>query len=181
MAKVEMTYLNSSGTYETIYPKVDLSNITGTLPVANGGTGTTSLDSLMTNMGAARIQTGSYVGTGTYGASNPCSLTFDFDFTYFWILTDNYRFYGLHEFSDGITKSYFLNVSLVTNNYPSYDSNSHDNPAYFRTWGSKYCTRVKYSNKVLNWFIVYTGSNSNEYTASSQFNRSNIVYSYIAF
>ena len=109
------------------------------------------------------------------------SFLFDFDFTYFWILTDNYRFYGLHEFSDGITKSYFLNVSLVTNNYPSYDSNSHDNPAYFGTWGSKYCTRVKYSNKVLNWFIVYTGSNSNEYTASSQFNRSNIVYSYIAF
>ena len=109
------------------------------------------------------------------------SFLFDFDFTYFWILTDNYRFYGLHEFSDGTTKSYFLNVSLVTNNYPSYDSNSHDNPAYFGTWGSKYCTRVKYSNKVLNWFIVYTGSNSNEYTASSQFNRSNIVYSYIAF
>ena len=26
----------------------------------------------------ARIQTGSYVGTGTYGADNPCSLTFDF-------------------------------------------------------------------------------------------------------
>lgn len=25
----------------------------------------------------ARIQTGSYVGTGTYGARNPCSLTFD--------------------------------------------------------------------------------------------------------
>ena len=25
----------------------------------------------------ARIQTGSYVGTGTYGANNPCSLTFD--------------------------------------------------------------------------------------------------------
>ena len=28
--------------------------------------------------GKAKIQTGSYVGTGTYGASNPCSLTFDF-------------------------------------------------------------------------------------------------------
>lgn len=25
-----------------------------------------------------KIATGSYVGTGTYGASNPCSLTFDF-------------------------------------------------------------------------------------------------------
>ena len=27
---------------------------------------------------AAKIETGSYVGTGTYGADNPCSLTFDF-------------------------------------------------------------------------------------------------------
>ena len=26
--------------------------------------------------GKAKIQTGSYVGTGTYGANNPCSLTF---------------------------------------------------------------------------------------------------------
>lgn len=29
--------------------------------------------------GYAKIQTGSYVGTGTYGASNPCSLTFNFE------------------------------------------------------------------------------------------------------
>ena len=28
--------------------------------------------------GQVRIATGSYVGTGTYGSSNPCSLTFDF-------------------------------------------------------------------------------------------------------
>lgn len=31
-----------------------------------------------TASGGAKIQTGSYVGTGTYGADNPCSLTFDF-------------------------------------------------------------------------------------------------------
>ena len=35
------------------------------------------LSTIMT--GGAKIQTGSYVGTGTYGASNPCSLTFDFE------------------------------------------------------------------------------------------------------
>lgn len=29
--------------------------------------------------GGAKIATGSYVGTGTYGSSNPCSLTFDFE------------------------------------------------------------------------------------------------------
>ena len=28
--------------------------------------------------GAVQIATGSYVGTGTYGADHPCSLTFDF-------------------------------------------------------------------------------------------------------
>lgn len=27
----------------------------------------------------ARIETGSYVGTGTYGANNPCSLSFSFE------------------------------------------------------------------------------------------------------
>lgn len=36
------------------------------------------LDGLAGAMGASRIQTGSYVGTGTYRSSNPCSLTFDF-------------------------------------------------------------------------------------------------------
>ena len=33
----------------------------------------------------AKIATGSYVGTGTYGASNPCSLTFDFIPKVIWI------------------------------------------------------------------------------------------------
>ena len=33
---------------------------------------------LFTGMGFAKIQTGSYAGTGTYGSDNPCSLTFDF-------------------------------------------------------------------------------------------------------
>ena len=41
----------------------------------------TSLQDLVAALGDAggvRIATGSYTGTGTYGASNPCSLTFDF-------------------------------------------------------------------------------------------------------
>ena len=50
----------------------------GILPVIRGGTGVDSLASLATALGAARIQTGSYTGTGTYGESNPCSLTFNF-------------------------------------------------------------------------------------------------------
>ena len=76
MANIEMNCLKSNGQYEALYPKVDLSNIVGTLPPEYGGTGVTFISVLMTILGAACVQTGSYVGTGTYGADNPCSLTF---------------------------------------------------------------------------------------------------------
>lgn len=39
---------------------------------------TNGMDTLMAALGAVRIQTGSYVGTGTSGKSSPCSLTFSF-------------------------------------------------------------------------------------------------------
>ena len=48
--------------------------------VSSGGAGKTTLSALASTLqsvrGYAKIQTGSYVGTGTYGADNPCSLTF---------------------------------------------------------------------------------------------------------
>ena len=44
----------------------------------NGVITTSNLNSQVANLGYTKIQTGSYVGTDTYGASNPCSLTFDF-------------------------------------------------------------------------------------------------------
>lgn len=41
--------------------------------------GKATVDSILSLVsGGAKIQTGSYVGTGTYGSANPCSLTFDF-------------------------------------------------------------------------------------------------------
>lgn len=40
----------------------------------------TLIDNVQTSAdGKAKIQTGSYVGTGTYGPNNPCSITFDFE------------------------------------------------------------------------------------------------------
>ncbi len=51
--------------------------------ISSGGAGKTTLSALASTLqsvrGYAKIQTGSYVGTGTYGADNPCSLTFDFE------------------------------------------------------------------------------------------------------
>ena len=50
----------------------------GILPVIRGGTGVSSLDELATALGAARIQTGSYTGTGAYGSGSRNRLTFNF-------------------------------------------------------------------------------------------------------
>ena len=69
---------NSSGSYDTLYPATTVNQLSGVLPESKGGTGVTSLSAMLTAAGGARIQTGSYRGTGTSGPSNPCSLTFDF-------------------------------------------------------------------------------------------------------
>ena len=71
--------------YDTLYPKntsqQSLLN-DSTLATALGLSGTPTVNDALTAItlvaGGAKIETGSYVGTGTYGSSNPCSLTFDF-------------------------------------------------------------------------------------------------------
>lgn len=52
---------------------------TTVLEIKNGGTGATTKEGALVNLGGAQIKIGSYVGTGTYGADNPNSLTFDFE------------------------------------------------------------------------------------------------------
>ena len=65
---------------------------TGVLPIERGGTGgntaaaalealgvPTAISAAITASGAARVQVGSYVGTGKYGGSNKNSLTFEFE------------------------------------------------------------------------------------------------------
>lgn len=81
--------------YDTLYPKTLASQIpdvyskSQTYPQSQLYTRSqlytqSQIDSMINSIntaldGKARIQTGSYVGTGTYGESNPCSLTFDFE------------------------------------------------------------------------------------------------------
>ena len=70
-----------------LFPFRDVSGNTGgsvtlaNLAVALGNNGVITPSNLATQasaLGFTKIQTGSYVGTGTYGVDNPNSLTFDF-------------------------------------------------------------------------------------------------------
>ena len=54
--------------YDTLYPKTIASQIPDVYSKSY-------IDSILKDN--AKIQTGSYVGTGTHGADNPCTLTFD--------------------------------------------------------------------------------------------------------
>ena len=107
--KIVPQTLNSSGAYDKLITAISsggtgaesesaavknlISGLTSTSPasddlipfqdVSSGGAGKTTLSALASTLqsvrGFAKIQTGSYVGTGTYGADNPCSLTFNFN------------------------------------------------------------------------------------------------------
>ena len=89
-----ITAISSGGTgaeSETAAMKNLINGLTSTSPVSDdmipfqdissGGAGKTTLSTLASTLqtvgGYSKIQTGSYIGTGTYGSSDPCSITFD--------------------------------------------------------------------------------------------------------
>ena len=56
MAKnIEMQYFNGSS-YEVCYPTVLLTNVTGTLPISNGGTGATSASAARIALGCSATE-----------------------------------------------------------------------------------------------------------------------------
>lgn len=57
---IQINVKTSSG-YDQLYPQVNLINITGVLPVSNGGTGVNNLNSLKTSLGLSNI--GEYTWT----------------------------------------------------------------------------------------------------------------------
>lgn len=103
--------------------------------------------------GGAKIVTGSYVGTGTYGQSNPCKLTFDF----------------------APKMLIFWGSGTATSTY----SSSH--PAILR-WGGTTLVTVSsygantfsYDGNTVSWYLSYGDS------ADSQWNASGNTYYYTA-
>lgn len=108
----------------------------------------------------AKIEVGSYVGTGTYGEGNPNSLTFWFAPKLLIVSTSD----GLYTSSYGGFISSFLwhyNVNKVNVNCNSYNSYN-----YFSVIGT-----------TISW---YNKSNGNGYASIYQCNENGITYHYIA-
>ena len=62
---------NDSGTYDDIYLKANLANVTGTLGVSNGGTGATTADGALAAIGAGKVaKKVSITLSGTWSESN---------------------------------------------------------------------------------------------------------------
>lgn len=114
-------------------------------------------DNLLLKLPGVQIETGSYVGTGTYGESNPNSLTFGFGPKLIWV-------YGQYSSSEaqGQTTGLFL----------SPESIGSGRRLAFTKPGTSLLVTVKYSGaNVLSWY----GS-----TADAQLNYSGYTYYYIA-
>lgn len=140
-----------------------VSNITGVLPASKGGTGVQSLSALAEAMKAAKVQTGSYVGTGTYGDENPCSLTFEFAPKLVWIV-GYLNNGGQYHFSESSSHHYHVFCGEIPTTYTSGCGLGSESSSY----GKRSADR-----KTIYWYT--TGSD-----ASLQFNRTGYVYYYIA-
>ena len=117
----------------------------------------------------ARVQVLSYVGTGTYGSSNPCSLTFDFapkvvrllgeissggNFTVCSIypMNANYGVYSAILFTKALTTTYKARLGFSENNYTN-----------------SYC-KISQDGKTITWYN----------TGNDQINTAGYTYYFLA-
>lgn len=102
-----------------------------------------------------KIATGSYTGTGTYGSSNPNSLTFEFEPKIIYIKETDYR--------DNIPTGGFIWVNPSTDGISYYGGGGSPN-----AWG----------HVVITWGKTVTWYNENSYLY--QINQGNTSYTYFA-
>ena len=103
-----------------------------------------------------KIATGSYVGTGTYGADNPNTLTFDFKPKFIIITIDA-------EKPSASNPCFFVYPWMYSTRY--------------QTSSNTYYTYVTWLDKGISWYAQYDNGNS---APSSQLNREGVTYHYFA-
>ena len=148
----------------------------------NGVITTSNLNSQVANLGYTKIQTGSYVGTGTYGASNPCSLTFNFVPKL--LIFFNKDCNGLF-LTDGYSEVGYIGIVNLTTLTTSYTQGGVVSSSFSDYDGSDYSTINGYSLKSSNGKTIkwYCKGSKSGFTypriAEAQLNENNITYYYM--
>lgn len=131
----------------------------------------------------ARIQMGTYVGTGTYGANNPCSLTFDFVpslvlvFSPYW---STYNPFSSLKFcllgkSVGISQLDYIRTGTSSGNksyYVKYNMSLSNDRKTLKWWREVWYNNALYSDQAMSFI---------NYDSDSFCNYSGATYFYIAF
>lgn len=199
---IEMQVFNGVD-YDTLYPKTIASQIPDVYSKTDTITATTlsqlglsanklpndafqQIKTLVDNAQSsadskARIQTGSYVGTGTYGKNNPCSLTFNFEPKFLLFFRQSI----FQEYPDAYPPVPPIdNVwSLITEGIWANNILNIYNK-YVRKEG---CVINKVVwGKTVTWYSVNLSQDSGStieernISARTQFNESGIIYKYVA-
>ena len=114
---------------------------------------------MLASYGNAKIQTGSYVGTGTVGANNPNSLSFGFVPSFVFIMAKDSQLWRGIFLCSAMTAEYSTGVYFAVD----YQNESMTQ-SYFN---------AKLDGNVLSWYASTNG-------AASQLNNSGATYNYIA-
>ena len=110
----------------------------------------------------AKIQIGSYVGTGTYGVNNPCSLTFDFVPKYLWVSSSGTAGIWNYASSNNIGLHYMPGITACS----AYLTGQYNN------------VKISVSGKTISWYLEY---DINDRKPFCQLNESGTTYFYVAF
>ena len=108
-----------------------------------------------------RIATGSYEGTGTYGASNPCSLTFDF-------VPKAGFIYGADFNNFNLTNSGGINLVPFS---------GAETTIYYH---SSFGVTLKISGDTVTWYFEYSDEDYTKYGPGGQLNMNGQTYHWIA-
>ena len=170
-------------------------DIADSIRSVSGGTASIQADTFPTAIqslgsGFAKIQTGSYVGTGTYGASNPCSLTFDFQLSLIIFFDDELVAKVSSNYYNGGSDSYSLvirKIDTISSVYnlgriplADFTVSGYYNQRSGTTLQSTAKGYTKFSNKILSWYVApdKTGDYT-WYCDNAQLNSLNKKYAYL--
>ena len=128
----------------------------------NSGVNSEILDVLAQLGTKAKIQTGSYIGTGTYGSNNPNTLTFDFE----------PKLLIVAGTVNGHSTNQVYGVTVI------YIEGQNEYGFLVQTNAGYVNGNVYRDGNTISW---YNTDSSSQYSPGLQFNISGETYSYIAF